>query len=454
MTKAIVIAGTASGVGKTTIATGLIAALVKQGLSVQPFKAGPDYIDPGYHSRAAGQVCRNLDSWMLPPGAVIELFDRAASGHDIAVVEGVMGLYDGREAMGDAGSTAELAKLLGAPVVLIVDSRKGARSTAAVVSGFRDFDPGLLFGGVILNGIGTQGHLKVCREAIEHYTGVPVLGYLPRRDDLVLPERHLGLVPSGENPVGSDFLKRLEQQCCDSLDIPRILEIAACCSHSRLTSYLFPPKPLEKCTKLALARDRAFDFYYQDNLDLLEAWGAELLPFSPLSDTGLPSGINGIYLGGGFPELYALELADNRSMKQDIKAVVADGMPAYAECGGLMYLGRSIRDFKGKRYAMAGVLDIDSQIASPRLNLGYRTVRALNNCPVLREGETVRGHEFHWSTIERSAEEANAYAVIEKGGEREGFSRGNLLASYVHLHFGASASLAPSFVKSCCNYDR
>jgi cobyrinic acid a,c-diamide synthase len=448
-TRAIVIAGTSSGAGKTTVATGLMGALVERGLKVQPFKVGPDYIDPGYHTQITGQYSRNLDTWMLPPDAVIELFERAVKDKDIAVIEGVMGLYDGRFPKSDDGSTAELAKLLKAPVLLVVDSRKSARSVAAMVGGFRDFDTSMRLGGVILNGIGSEEHFKVCREAIEHYTGVPVVGYLPRRDVLALPERHLGLVPTAEIPLNDSFMNQLVAQCRDTFDISAILSIAERSDSLKVKTKLFPPYKKDAVVKIGVARDKAFSFYYQDSLDLLESWGAELVFFSPLNNAGLPPDISGLYLGGGFPELYAGELSRNEVMKRQIKTAVENGIPVYAECGGLMYLGESIRDFQGNEHAMVGAITAAFQIEKPRLSLGYRTVVALNDGPILRRGETIRGHEFHWSVLKNGVDGANAYRILNNGSSIEGFQKQNLLASYIHLHLGSSPQLAPRFVNNC-----
>lgn len=451
--RALVLAGTTSGVGKTTVAIGLMALLRQQGFKVQPFKAGPDYIDPSLHSRVTGQPSRNLDTWMLSHSAVTELFNRAMRGQDIAIIEGVMGLYDGHSAVTDEGSTAELAKLLGAPVVLVLDSRKGARSLAAMVHGYQTFDSELHFGGVILNGIGSDRHLGLCREAIEHYTGVRVLGYLPRSDSLSLPERHLGLVPTAEEPLDDSFIKELVSRCQANFDIPGILRLAEQAAVPRSEAALFPPEPEPAVVKIGIARDRAFSFYYQDSLDLLEAWGAELVPFSPLEDRELPGNISGIYIGGGFPELYAGQLAENEPFITAIKKAAGQGMPLYAECGGLMYLGRSIRDLEGKEHRMVGLIPLSSQINSPRLHLGYRTVTALADSPILRKGETVRGHEFHWSVPEtESGNGTPAYSVMEEEGRREGFIKNNLLASYIHLHMGSRPSMAVRLIENCLKY--
>ncbi|MBI2849622.1 MAG: cobyrinate a,c-diamide synthase [Chloroflexi bacterium] len=450
--KAIVIAGTVSGVGKTTITTGLMGALTRQKLKVQPFKTGPDYIDPTYHTWVTGVASRNLDTWMLSHQAVVELFTRAVQGKDIAVIEGVMGLYDGRSSKSDEASTAELAKLLGVPVLLVVDCGKGARSVAATVAGYKAFDPSLHLGGVILNGIGSPGHLEFCQEAIEHYTGVKVLGHLPRRDDLTLPERHLGLIPTVESQASQEFLERLIAQCEATFDIPEILRVSEQAAVREAGPSLFPRVKKPPVVSIGVARDKAFSFYYEDSLDLLEAWGAEIAPFSPLEDTGLPEGVSGIYIGGGFPELYAEQLATNIPMKNAVIAAVKRGMPVYAECGGLMYLGESISDLKGKEHSMVGAIPVSTRIDKPRLSLGYRTVQALADGPVLRQGEIARGHEFHWSVLQASAGSPNAYRITDRGESIEGFQQGNLLASYIHFHLGALPSMTGRLIDCCLKF--
>ena len=447
--KKIVIAGTTSGVGKTTVTTGLIGALCKRGLKVQPFKAGPDYIDPSYHTQISGTPSRNLDTWLLSPDTIIELFNRAVQGKDIAVIEGVMGLYDGHSSTGEEGSTAELAKLLQAPVVLVLDSRKGARSMAAMVTGYNTFDKSLNLAGVILNGIGSEEHLKICQEAIEHYTDIKVLGHLPRRDGLSLPERHLGLIPTVEGPASNEFLEALTVQCEASLDIPEILRIAEQTAPLKAEGSVFPVAPVSPVSRIAVAKDKAFSFYYQDSLDILEAWGAEIVPFSPLQDRVLPDNISGLYIGGGFPELYAEELAANDSIKQAMNNAAGQGMPVYAECGGLMYLGENIKDFQGKNHRMSGILPLRSRIDNHRLSLGYRTVQSLNDGPLLNKGEIVRGHEFHWSVLEDRVDSSYAYRIIDKGNIFEGVQRNNILASYVHLHMGSLPSMATRFIETC-----
>ena len=311
MTSSVVIAGVRSGVGKTTIATGIMGALTRRGYQVQPFKAGPDYIDPSYHKLACGVPSRNLDTWLLPHQTVLELFQRAGSKSQISIVEGVMGVFDGHSNLTEEGSTAELAKLLNAPVILVADAAKVARSVAAEILGYQQFDPDMRIAGVILNGVGSARHMEFCQPQIEATTGLPVLGYLPRREELIQPERHLGLIPTVEGTVARQWYDTLIAQMEETIDLDRIVAIAADSKSSQASSLAYPAEPKPKCARIAIAQDMAFSFYYQDSLDLLEAWGAELVPFSPLEDTSLPEGAGGIYLGGGFPEMFGAELAAN-----------------------------------------------------------------------------------------------------------------------------------------------
>ena len=453
MTAAIVIAGVRSGVGKTTIASGVMGALARRGQRVQPFKAGPDYIDPTYHALACGVPSRNLDTWLLPHPVASELFHRAAAAADLAVVEGVMGLFDGHSDLGEDGSTAELAKLLDAPVILIADAAKVARSVAAEILGYQQFDPALRIAGVILNGVGSERHLQFCQPQIEATTGIPVIGWLPRRADLVQPERHLGLIPTVEGTVVSEWYDTLIAQIEQTVNLDAILRIAQTAGAPAGipdAAPVFPPDALPTRAAIAVARDRAFSFYYQDSLDLLTAWGADIIPFSPLDDAALPAGAGGVYLGGGFPELFAAELADNAPMLDSIRRAVAAGVPVYAECGGLMYLGRALSDLDGRQYPMVGALPVVSSMSGRRLHLGYREVAAAADGPLLRAGETVRGHEFHWSVLQESPDAAGAaYRVINQDGRPEGFRAGSVWASYIHIHLGSRPGLAPRFVDTC-----
>ena len=450
MTPVFVLAGTRSGVGKTTIATGIMGALARRGLRVQPFKCGPDYIDPSYHLMACGVPSRNLDTWLLSHDTVLEFYGRAAQSADVTVVEGVMGLYDGHANLTEQGSTAEVAKLLRAPVVLIASAARVARSVAAEVLGFQKFDPSVNIAGVILNGVGSPRHLEFCMPPIEDATGLPVLGYMPRRDDLRVPERHLGLIPTVEGVVVEEWFDRLTEQVEETIDLGRLLEVARCADTPSVVSTAFPTEPQPCRARIAVARDRAFSFYYQDSLDLLEAWGAEIVPFSPLDDAALPDGVGGVYIGGGFPELFARELSANSSMKKSIADAHADGRTIYAECGGLMYLGESLTDFEGEAHRMVGLIPARSSMSKGRLTLGYREVEALADGAVLSRGERVRGHEFHWSVADSPASVDQAtYSVHSQNGRIEGFRNGSLWASYIHVHMGSRPGMARRFVGEC-----
>ncbi len=453
MTPTVVIAGVRSGVGKTTIATGIMGALARRGYTVQPFKAGPDYIDPSYHQIACGVPSRNLDTWLLPHQTVLELYSKAAARRQISVVEGVMGVFDGHSSLDEEGSTAQLAKLIGAPVVLVADASAVARSVAAEVLGYQTFDPDLKVAGVILNGVASERHLDFCKPQIEATTGLPVLGYLPRRPEFEQPERHLGLIPTVEGTVASQWYQSIIAQVEETIDVGRVAELARQSLPPSLTAdseQVYPNQPQPKRAVIAVAQDKAFNFYYQDSLDLLEAWGAEIVPFSPMDDESLPKGAGGVYLGGGFPELFAAELSANRPMLESIRQAAERGIPVYGECGGLMYLGRSLTGFDGDTHPMAGLLPAVSSMSQSRLSLGYREVEAQADGPLLASGQQVRGHEFHWSTLEQQpAEDESVYRVINQGGRPDGFRAGSVWATYVHVHMGSDPRLAPRFVETC-----
>ena len=450
MAATIVIAGVRSGVGKTTIATGIMGALTRRGLKVQPFKAGPDYIDPSYHRLACGVPSRNLDTWLCDHPTVLELFQRAGAGRDISVVEGVMGVFDGHSNLTEEGSTAQLAKLLGAPVILIADAAKVARSVAAEVLGFQKFDPDLNVAGVILNGVGSDRHLEFCKPQIEETTGLPVLGYLPRKEEFIQPERHLGLIPTVEGTVAQQWYDSVINQVETTMDVPAILKLAQTAKTPKASPVVYPEETLPSRTRIAVAQDMAFNFYYQDSLDLLTAWGAEIAPFSPLDDEMLPAGVGGIYLGGGFPELFAAQLSENAPMHESIRQAVAKGVPVYAECGGLMYLGKSLSDLEGVTHPMIGVIPAKSAMSQSRLTLGYREVESCSDSPVLLKGQRVRGHEFHWSTLAQQPEaDESVYKVVDQDNRPDGFRTGNVWASYVHIHLGSRPGLASRFVETC-----
>ena len=445
----LVVGGVASGVGKTTLTLGLIGALRRRGLAVQPFKVGPDYIDPSQHTQVAGRPSRNLDSWQVSEGALRELFARATAAADIALVEGVMGLFDGRTGGGEIGSTAHVAKLLGLPVLLVVDAAKAARSVAATVLGCQALDPRLKIVGVVLNNVAGARHAEIGRGAIENLTRAPVLGWLPRNADLRQEERYLGLVPAAERRLPAGMVEGLTALVEEHLDLDRLL--AACHFQPARSEAagLFPAEPIRPRVRIAVAQDEAFSFYYQDSLDLLRAWGAELVPFSPLRDEALPPAIGGVYLGGGFPELFAIDLAVNAPLLASLRAGASDGLPVYAECGGLMYLQEALVDADGRRHRMSGIVPGQSTLVGRRLTLGYREVRARRETPLCHAGQQLRGHEFHWSMCDPPPAELAAYDVLGGPAHVEGYAAGNILASYVHLHLASDPKLAPRFVDAC-----
>jgi cobyrinic acid a,c-diamide synthase len=461
----LVIAGTQSGVGKTTVTVGLLDALRRRGLTVQPFKVGPDYIDPSYHTLAAGRPCRNLDTWLLPPERVRSGFARAAGTADLALIEGVMGLYDGAGYDDENGSTAEVAKLLGAPVVVVLDAAKLARSAAAVALGYRRFDETLPLAGFIVNRAAGESHGRGVTAAVERATGLPVLGWLPREVPLQIPERHLGLIPTAEAGRWSEFVRAAGDAVTRYLDPDRLLALAGQALPLEAgavgqgsdpvlggTGFRSCPTVEGERPVIALARDEAFQFTYEDNLDLLRAAGAEIVPFSPLHDESLPTGTAGVLLSGGFPEVYASRLSTNHSLHAALQAAHRRGLPLYAECGGLMYLTEAIRDHGGTTYPMVGLLPGCCEMGG-RLTLGYRLARSAGASWFLGADEEVRGHEFHYSHWDgRPADLPPAYLLLPRSGagdtRPEGARVGSLWASYVHVHFGAKPELARRFVEA------
>jgi cobyrinic acid a,c-diamide synthase len=457
VTPGCVIAAPSSGSGKTTLATGLMAALTAHGLRVQPFKAGPDYIDPSYHTAVCDRPSRNLDGWLVGEAATVELYRRAAADADIAVVEGVMGLYDGRSGGGEQGSTAQLAKLLGLPVLLVIDVGAMARSAGAVALGCRAFDPAVRIGGVILNRVASERHAAVVRDAVEREAGIPVLGALPREERLALPERHLGLIPATEGRVAEEFFTRARELVAREVDLDRVLSLAATAQAPPVadsTPSLFPPSPLLIRARIAVARDRAFSFYYADSLDLLRAWGAEVVTFSPLDDTELPPDCGAVYIGGGFPELFAAQLAANGGMRASLRRAAEQGQVVYGECGGLMYLGETLTDAEGRTHPMAGLLPFHSTMSGRRLTLGYWDLTTLVDGPIAPAGQRLRGHEFHWSVTGRDPSPEEAMYKLDGTGRLEGIRRGSVYGSYIHLHLGSDPSLAPAFVEAACKTSR
>lgn len=474
----IVIAGASSNSGKTTVAAGLIAALRQWGLTVQPFKCGPDYVDPSYHERAAGRPCRNLDTWMLTDAQLVESFERACRDADIAVIEGVMGIYDGSDWQDERGSTAQIAKLLNAPVLLVVDISGMARSAAAVVLGYRNFDPAVEFRGVVLNFSGSEKHARGCAEAIARTNGLPLLGWLPRDLRLQIPERHLGLVPGGEQVDSDALIAELASAVTERFDIDGVVAVArsaagagavagaggsaaAASASNAAPATLDAPATATAAAAghrksrptLAVARDEAFCFYYPENLELLAEEGANIQFFSPIRGEWPAADVAGVYLGGGYPELHGPALASNTGLWQTLGALHAAGKAIYAECGGFMVLTEALTDTSGQRWAMAGLIPGVAQMNGKLAALGYRHATALTSNLLAEEGESLRGHEFRYSSWQR-ADGSDASAAWKIRGSRPdgpnesiGFARGNLLGSYLHVHFGQSRSLAARFVE-------
>lgn len=448
----LVVAATQSGCGKTTLTCGILAALKKRGLAAQAYKIGPDYIDPGYLAQASGRAAHNLDTWLMDEAAMTRLFAENASRADLAVVEGVMGLYDGGR--GGVGSTAEIAKKLRAPVALVIDCKSMSDSAAALALGFREYDRGLDFRGVILNRLGSDAHRDMIAEAVERL-GIPVLGALKRDERLAVSERHLGLLPAEENKA-HDF-NALAESVERSVDLDALLEIAA-----EAPNLEFSPRPapsaVERRTVIGVARDKAFSFYYPESLAELEHAGARLVFFSPLDDGQLPDA-DGLIFGGGFPEMFAARLAANEAMKSELAAAARRGMPIYAECGGAMYLTRSLTDFEGREFAMAGLIPAESRMNSRLQTVGYVEATALRDTVLCPAGTVVRGHEFHFSSTQpdEGTEVRAAWRFVKKRTGATyvaGYASANVLASYLHLHFAGNPQLARNFVDACVRFAR
>ncbi len=444
--RALIIAGPASGVGKTTIALGLMAAFRRRGLAVQPFKCGPDFIDAGHHTRVCARPSRNLDGWMVSDETNRALFARHTETADMAIVEGVMGLFDGARNSGE-GSTAAMAKHLHLPVLFVVDASKMAASAAALVRGFETFDPAVRIAGVVFDQVGSAGHYGLLRDALEQAGCAPAVGYLPHDPSLRIPERHLGLYTAHEDVWSTATLDHLSSLMEQHVDLERVLDIATVeeTDHPPAT----PSRVAGEAVRIAIARDRAFCFYYEDNLDALRAAGAEIVEFSPLADRTLPEGTDALYIGGGYPELYAPELSANASMRDAIAAFVGAGGPTYAECGGLMYLGRHLRPRDGDEVPMVGVLPFGTSVTDRLVRFGYTEVSFTADCLLGRAGTTARGHSFHYSTIDGVPDVACAYrtrSTLSGMESTEGYVVGNVLASYIHLHFLSNPELGAHFV--------
>jgi len=515
--KGFVIAGTGSGSGKTTICLGILAYLSKLGYHVAPFKVGPDFIDPGHHRSLTGKVSRNLDSWMLSREVNEKIFAKGCMGADVAVVEGVMGLFDGYSGTSEAGSTAQMAKWLRLPVILVVDARSMARSAAAIVQGFENFDPDLEFAGVIFSKTGSQRHYAYLKEAVEDSCRMKCLGHMPRDPEIAMSERHLGLVTSDEQSLSCDKVEKLVEMLdrntslCETVEnMQHHLETPSHPENIKTdgviiekgwkiperSGRIIPEEGQSKGERsdnirIAVARDKAFCFYYQENIEALQEHGAKTIEFSPITSTTLPPNIHGIYFGGGYPELFASELSSNSSLMGQIKQKSLQGMPIYGECGGFMYLCKEIKLVdKGNdksRYPMVGCFPFSAVMSEKMRSLGYRQITLKQDTIIGKQGDVLRGHEFHYSALEDEsmynkggANQAEQEACggadqdrllhkceLHQGGSKRvydtagrdgqeislnGYQSYNTLGSYLHLHFESMAGAAPAFVAACRSY--
>jgi cobyrinic acid a,c-diamide synthase len=460
-----------------------MAALRRRGLRVAPFKVGPDFIDPGHHAAAAGYPSHNLDAWLLPPAALAALYRRAAADADVAVVEGVMGLYDGLRPDSDRASTAEVCRRLGLAVVAVLDGYTASGTLAATARGLVRHDRRLTFAGFVLNRLPPGPYASALGRAVTAATGLPVFGAIAPDPAIAVPERHLGLRPAAE---GAGWVQAAARAVETGVDVQGIVAAARNRAGQRGPA---PPRsdpgaPPPPRARLAVATDEAFHFYYADALDQLRRAGLELVPWSPLRDPGLPADVDGVYLGGGYPELFAQQLADNRPAREAVAAAAGAGLPLWGECGGLMYLCRELVDLDGRAHPMAGVVPARAAMTPALVGMGYRAVRARRDSLLLRAGETARGHEFHWSRLEwddaRAAAERAPWALVraaelegpeaghgparrrgagrfggaaprgsEPAGTPDGYAEGSVLAGYVHLHLGGDVRLARRLAQAC-----
>ncbi|MDX2216827.1 MAG: cobyrinate a,c-diamide synthase [Oculatellaceae cyanobacterium bins.114] len=452
---AVVIAGERSGVGKTTITLALLAALgQRESVRVQSFKTGPDYIDPMFHQFVTGRACRNLDPILTSEAYVAQCFQRHCQSADFALVEGVMGLFDGVTGKDDWASTAHIARLLGLPIILVINCSSTSRSIAAIAHGYTTFDPRLTFAGVVLNRVGSDRHLELLQDALRPLN-LPILGVLRRQDEITIPDRHLGLIPTDELPELRTVIAHLAHlgKTCFNWDIllplMRSPSFPSPLADELTEPHFTPHSPI----RLAIARDRAFNFYYADNLDLLQTAGFELVEWSPMHDRTLPENSQGLYFGGGFPEVFAALLSDNHAARQAVRAAIAAGMPTYAECGGLMYLCDRIVDFAGKTYPMLGIVPTEAHMGK-RLTLGYRQAIAQQSTPLLAKGDILWGHEFHRSSLTTEPEQP-LFALQNYEGtlhQLEGWQRSQVHASYLHVHFGGKPQFIERFRQQCQQY--
>jgi cobyrinic acid a,c-diamide synthase len=453
----IVIGGTHSGVGKTSVAVGVMGALARKGRRVQGFKIGPDFLDTSFHTAVTGRPSRNLDSWMIPRKKIPSIFASGCQGADLAIIEGVMGVFDGIDGKSETASTNEVAKMLKAPVILVIDAYGLAGSAAALVLGYKNLDPELQLSGVILNRVAGDTHAEMCRDAIKRYSKVPVLGAIPVNEEIALPERHLGLVPATEME-NLKVLDAIIDHVESHVDLDLIEGLARSAGQLPVPENPNVRHKMDRVqTAIAVARDRAFNFYYQENLDRLVEAGARLEFFSPIKDRVIPENASGLYIGGGYPEVYASGLAANHAMLDSVAKYAEDGMPIYAECGGLMYLTRSIQDLDGTEHRTVGLLGAKTSMIK-KLTLNYTLAKTTRPNILTRTGNLVRGHEFHFSALKDVPRDAEfAYDLkrgVGIGDGRDGWTCYSTLASYMHTSFASDERMAERFVEACDEYSK
>lgn len=445
---AFLLAATQSNSGKTTIAMGLMKAFCNMGLNVQPFKVGPDYIDPMYHTAATGRNSRNLDSFMLEEDTIRYLFEKNSNDADLSIVEGVMGLYDGQGGFSLKGSSAHIAQLLDLPVILVVNGNGMSLSVAALIKGFQDFSPETKIGGVILNQVKNDSGFIHLKEIIETNCKIPVYGYLPKNPQFALNDRHLGLYCSEEINDLDEKFERIAEALTEHCDLNRLREDMARVPHDASAPPL--PSKIHGSVTIGYARDSAFNFYYRDSLDLLEELGATLIPFSPMKDKSLPP-MDGVILGGGYPELYLEELSANKSFLRDLKEKLEQGLPCFAECGGLIYLGKTMT-IHDKTHELTGFFPFDFTMTDRLQHFGYMEASIEAGTPLTTEGElSIRGHEFHYTKRIDTTDYPTSYRVTKKRRTKdvhweEGYRKQNVLGGYPHFNFYSNPQCAKNLL--------
>ena len=449
----LMFAGTSSDVGKTTIVLGIMRALTLRGLKVQAYKAGPDYIDTSFHSFATHRPSRNLDPWLMKPSTILSLLGSHDEKSDVSIMEGVMGMYDGAGVDSIEGSSAHLAKITQTPVILIINGKGVALSAAAMVMGYAHFDPEVKIAGVIVNQVSNEGHYRLIKDGVEKHTGIPCIGYLKQSNDIHLKSSHLGLIPSNEVEDLDIKLNQVAKMVEETIDLDLLLEQGKLAELKQGIKI----KPVKASIRLGIAKDQAFSFYYEDNLDLLKSLGCELVEFSPLKDSTLPDNIHGLYIGGGFPEVFAEQLENNKSIRLAIKNAICDGMPTYAECGGYMYLSKRLETLDGKSYDMVGIFNQSAVMTEKLQRFGYVSPVLNQDTPIGPKGSSFRGHEFHRSKMIGDKTWQESYHIIKEryNGKVEwtcGSLMYNCLAAYAHVHFYSNTDLAKYFIENCRKY--